>query len=419
MDLKSRFQFWFRTWSRIWLYAVRGFTRDRCSLRASAMSFYTIMSIVPLMAMAFGIAKGFGFRQFLENKVLSLFAGQEEAINTILTFSNNLLERTQGGLMAILGVVLLMYSLVKLMGHMENAFNGIWLSTADRSIIRKITDYITISMAAGLLIIFSGSGTIFITTHLEKFMGILNLPGGVKHMISIGFNISPFVSVWILFTFLYLFIPNKRVDVRAALAGGIASGTIFQIVQMLFVNLQVGVSNYNAIYGSFAALPVFLIWLQVAWTIILFGAEIAFAWENTDAPEAGDLDYDTVSIRMKKIIMLRIVLLCVKRFADREAPAADKGIASELNLPLRLVKILLDRLVDCGILFRVTDPETGYTPAMDIECLTVMDVVSAVEGMGREIPVGSTLEFEALEQSLERFDAAARASDGERNLKDI
>lgn len=402
-------------------FAVKGFKEDRCDLRASSLTLFTLLSIVPVMAMAFGIAKGFGFKEILENRVLELFAGQEEVIQNVLAFSSNLLEKTKGGLMAVFGVILLFYSLIKLIGHIENAFNKIWWVNDDRPLIRKFTDYIAISLTAGILVIFSSSANIFITTYLARFLSHITLPGTVENLISLGFNIFPFLPVWILFIFFYIFIPNKKVDIKAALAGGMIAGTIFQLAQMTYLKFQVGVSNYNAIYGSFAALPLFLIWLQASWVIVLFGAEVAFSWENTEALETQDIDYAKISIRLKKLIVLRIVHLCVCRFANKETPASDIDIASEIKIPLKIVKVLLAKLVECRILLEVTGPNiAGFVPASDIECLTIIDVLTAFEQRGDDIiQVGGTIEFEALEQSLNEFAKACRLSPGERNFKDM
>ncbi len=398
----------------------REFVRDRCSLQASALTLYTLLSIVPVMAMAFGIAKGFGFQKYLETRILSLFAGQEQIIQNVLAFSVNLLERTKGGLMAVLGIIFLMYALIKLMGHMEDTFNRIWRVQGNRFIIRKITDYFTIAMAAGLLVIFSGSATIFITGYLEKFMVILDLPAGLGRLISFGLNIFPFVTVWMVFVFFYMFIPNKNVNVRAALAGGIIAGTIFQLSQIAYVQFQVGVSAYNAIYGSFAAIPLFLMWLKVSWTIVLFGAEISFVWENFDTLQTDGPEYDHISIRVKKLIILKIAVFCVNRFAQGRAPVTALSVAAHLKLSGDITAVFLEKLVHSRILFKVSAPEPGFTPARDIECLTVMDVVTAFENVGKDdLSLGDTLELTALEQSVERFAEAARQSSGERYLKEI
>lgn len=403
------------------VFAVKGFKEDRCDLRASSLTLFTLLSIVPVMAMAFGIAKGFGFQTILEKRILELFAGQEEIIQNVLEFSTNLLEKTKGGLMAVFAVILLFYTLIKLIGHIENAFNTIWWIDDDRSIIRKFTDYIAISITAGILVIFSSSANIFITAYLTKFLSYVDLPGNIENLVSLGFNILPFLPIWILFIFFYIFIPNKQIDIKSALAGGLIAGSIFQIAQMTYLQFQVGVSSYNAIYGSFAALPLFLIWLQASWAIVLFGAEIAFSWENTETLETQDIDYDKISIRLKKLIVLRIVHLCVNRFANKKTPAFDIDIATTIKIPLKIVKVLLSKLIECHILLEVNSKNgIGYVPASDIECLTIYDVLAAFEQRGDDIiQVGGTIEFQALEESLNEFAKACKNSSGERNLKDI
>lgn len=407
---------------KVMIFSVKEFRADRCDLRASALTLFTLLSIVPVMAMAFGISTGFGFREVFERRVTELFAGQEQVIENVLTFATNLLENTKGGLMAVLGVIILVYSLLKLIGHIENAFNKIWWVEDDRPLIRKFTDYIAISITAGILALFSGSANIFITAYLERFLTVIHLPQTLEKWISFGFNLSPFITVWIMFIFFYIFIPNKRVDFRAVLAGGIIAGSIFQITQMVYLKSQVGLSHYNAIYGSFAALPLFLIWLQTSWAIVLFGAEIAFAWENTPALETQDIDYNRLSYRLRKLIVLRIVHFCVTRFAAKKNPATDNLIASQIKIPLKIVKALLVHLTECRILLEASIPSgtTGYVPAHDIECLSISDVIQAYENRGDDVvSVGGTIEYEALEQSLSEFDKAARLSTGERMIKDI
>ena len=406
---------------KVFVFAIKGFKKDRCDLRASSLTLFTLLSIVPIMAMAFGIAKGFGFKEIFERQVLELFAGQEEVIQNVLTFSTNLLERTKGGLMAVFGIILLFYSLIKLIGHIENTFNKIWWVNDDRSLVRKFTDYIAISITAGISVVFSSSANIFITTYLTKFLSSIELPGNIEYFVSLGFNIFPFFTIWILFIFFYLFIPNKKVDIKAALAGGIIAGTLFQVVQIAYLKFQVGVSNHNAIYGSFAALPLFLIWLNASWSIVLFGAEVAFSWENTEALETQDIDYNEISIRSRKLIALQIVHLCVKRFANKARPALDTDIATQIKVALKIVKVLLAKLIECHILLEVNGPDSvGYVPASDIECLTIMDVLAAFEQRGDDtIQFGGTIGSGVFEESFNEFGKVCRLSSGERSFKDI
>lgn len=420
-QVKAWFQKKLNAVVKVMVFAVKEFRDDRCDLRASSLTLFTLLSIVPVMAMAFGIAKGFGFKEFLENQILELFAGQEAAIQNILTFSNNLLEKTKGGVMAVLGVMLLFYSLIKLIGHIENAFNKIWWVNDDRPLIRKFTDYIAISITAGILIILSSSGNIFIAAFLKKFLLFIQLPEGVEKLISLSFNIFAFFPIWILFIFFYTFIPNKRPDIKAVVAGGLLAGTGFQVVQMTYLNFQVILSSYNAVYGSFAALPLFLIWLNASWTIFLFGAEVAFSWENIDALETRNIDYSQISIRLKKLVVLRIVHLCVARFVNGRTPATDIDIAAEIKIPLKIVKVLLNQLIKSRVLLEVAGQDhSGYVPARDVECLSITDVLDAFENWGSNVvEVADTLEYQALEKSLDAFSEACKASSGQRNLKDI
>ena len=420
--LKKDPVYFYKKLSRVLWRSARGFQRDNCALRASALTMYTLFSIVPVMAMAFGIAKGFGFQQFLENEIMAMFAGREEIITKVVTFSNNLLEKTKGGLMAIFGIILLFYALVKLMSHIEGAFNRIWWVQGGRSIIRKITDYLTISLAAGLLVLLSAGANLFVTTRLEKLLAYFGLPINVEGLITLGLNFFPYLSTWGLFIFFYLILPNKRVDVKAAITGGIIGGTLFQVIQMVYFKFQVGMTSYNAIYGSFAALPLFLIWLQASWVVLLYGAEIASEWENTDLTETQDIVTEDISLRQQKLIILRIVRLCVNRFARNEVPASDVEISRRLKLPLAIVRHLLDKLIASRLLYAVTaeDEIVGYAPAMDIECMTIMDVLGAVENQkNQDVNMGVTLIAQAFEESLDAFDAAARSSLGERKIKDL
>jgi membrane protein len=148
---------------------------------------------------------------------------------------------------------------------------------------------------------------------------------------------------------------------------------------------------------------------------------VAFSWENIEALETQDIDYDKLSIRLKKLIVLTIVHLCVKRFATKQNPASDIDISSEIKIPLKIVKVLLNQLMKCKILLEVNDPShIGYVPAHDIECLSILDVLDAFEQRGDNIiTIGGTIEFEALEESLNAFGDACQVSSGQRNLKDI
>ncbi|MFH1157032.1 MAG: YhjD/YihY/BrkB family envelope integrity protein [Pseudomonadota bacterium] len=413
--------FWLRKLGKSLVLSTRGFREDNCMLRASALTYYTLLSIVPIMAMAFGIAKGFGFEKLLEKEVMGWFAGQEEAAVRIIDFSRKILGETQGGIMAALGVIFLLWAVIKTLSHIEEALNTIWWIKKNRMLIRKFTDYLALFFTAPLILIFSGSITVFIKTNLTRIILETGMPAFVGTMASWFVKLLPYGAIWLLFTFLYLFIPNKKVDVRAALVGGVIAGTVYQTAQMIYITFQVGVSHYNAIYGSFAALPLFLIWLQASWLVLLFGAEIAFTWENSDILEQEQTRFAILSLRLKKLLALRVVMACAQRFTKGLSPASDTNISAELGIPLRVARKLLIWLKECHVLSEVVgDSGNGFQPARDLESVSILSVIKALEENGEDsMAITGGLELEALTQAMEAFEQAAKASTGERLLRDI
>lgn len=401
--------------------AGKGFKRENCMLRASALTLYALLSIVPVMALAFGIAKGFGFEQVLQRELIARLPGQEEAALRIIDFSATLLGETKGGLMAAIGVIFLIWAVVKMIGHMEDAFNSIWWIKKGRTLMQKFNDYLALLFVAPLLLILSGSTTLFLATRVKRFFEETGGAVVVEPFFFFFFKLVPFLTIWLLFFFLYMFIPNKKVDVRAALMGAVIAGAVYQIGQMVYIQFQVGVSHYNAIYGSFAALPLFLVWLQASWVVLLIGAEIAFAWESKSGVDEKEGAYEQMSLRTRKILSLRIALVCVQRFSRGVKAASDTEIAAEIEIPLGVIRILLNDLVECDILVEITTASgSRFQPAMDVELMTVMTVISALEEQGdSQIKIPGTMEFEALSHAVELFAGLALNSHGDRQLKDI
>ena len=239
---------------RVIVLAVREFRGNQCQLNASALTFYTLLSIVPVVAMAFGIAKGFGFDQLLEKQLLAKFPGQEQTIGQIIAFANNLLKDTQGGLIAGVGVIVLFWTVIKVLNSIEASFNDIWGIKQGRSLGRKVSDYLSIMLICPFFVIASSGVTVFLSTQIELIVQKLAFLGSLGTLILLSLHILPYVIMWVLFTFIYVFMPNTKVNLSSGIIGGIVAGTIYQVVQVIYIKFQVGVGNANVIYGSFAAL---------------------------------------------------------------------------------------------------------------------------------------------------------------------
>lgn len=407
---------------RILLLASRRFRDDRCHLRASALTFYTLLSIVPILAMAFGIAKGFGFEAMLERQILEAFSEQQETALQIIAFSRSLLEKTQGGVIAGIGVVLLFWTVIKVLRNIERSFNDIWGVKEGRSFERQVSDYLSIMLIAPILLVLSGSATLIMASRMEPFLEMVPLQAAIHRLVPVLVKALPYGLIWLLFAFLYVVLPNTPVRIRSGVLGGVIAGTLFQIVQWIYIKFQIGAASYGAIYGSFAALPLFLMWLQTSWLIVLFGAEIAFAEQFVEHYEF-EQDCLRVSPRFQRLVALGITRLCVRTFQEGSRPRNAAEIAEALELPIRLVQDVLHRLTATGVLCQVRREEEkshAFQPSLPVERLTIDEVVRRLDMSGVDlIPLDPRLRWDALAQRLASMEESFGRSPENVPLKDL
>ncbi|MDJ0987644.1 MAG: YihY/virulence factor BrkB family protein [Desulfobacterales bacterium] len=407
---------------RVIILTLRGYNDDRCLLRASSLTFFTLLSIVPIVAVFFGIAKGFGFERRLERELFQRFPGQEDVLNQIINFANSLLQQTQGGLIAGVGLLVLFWAVLKVLGHIERAFNDIWQIKESRSWIRKFSDYLAIMLIAPIFILMSGSITVFIKAQVSQITQKVAYLDVLNPFIYFLFESMPYILIWILFTILYIIMPNTKVSLKAGLLGGVVAGTLYQIAQWAYITFQISAAQINAIYGSLAALPLFLIWLQISWWIVLFGAELSFASQNVDTYEF-EPDSLKVSPGFRKLLTLQVVHLLINKFQNGDKPLTDSQISDKLQMPIRLVHRILSELVESGLVSEIktkTDKEFAYQPARDINQLTIQSVLQALDHQGIEdIPVAQTEGYQALSQALQDFSQSMAESPANKLLKEI
>ncbi len=407
---------------RIFILSLREFASDQCSLWASALTFYSLLSIVPVFAMAFGVAKGFGLDKTLREKLLENVQGQQEVMTRIVDFSENFLQNTKGGIIAGVGLALLFWTIIQVLSNIENAFNHIWGIKKPRTLGKKFTDYLAFMLIVPVFFVVSSSATVFVVSQMDMITHKIAIPGFMGGLILSGVKVLPYLVFSSLLTYIYMFLPNGRVRFRSALLGGLVAGLVHQAVQWTYIHFQVGVSNAGAIYGTFAALPLFLVWLQTSWLIVLYGAELAFACQNEDNFEF-EPDCLNASEEFKKLMALRIMQLCVSRFSAGLQPVSADEIADQLEMPIRLTRLLLDRLTRAGLLSMAPgkdDRERFYQPGRDVSCMTVQFVVEKLEKSGSaDIPVAQGPEMEKLRESLEIFNRVLQGLPENVLLKDL
>jgi membrane protein len=419
--LSARKLFWISQ-LRILLLAIRRFGEDRCDLRASALTFYSLLSIVPVVALAFGVAKGFGLEKVLETQLLAKLEGQPEVAEKILGFARTLLENTKGGAIAGVGVVVLFWTVVKVLGNIESSFNDIWGIKKARVLGRKLADYLSVIMICPVLLIAASSVTVLLTTQVTAMIEKLSFLGPAAGIIIFLLRLLPYAVIWFLFTFMYVFMPNTKVELKSALWGGVVAGTVYQVAQFAYIKFQIGVSSYGAIYGSFAALPLFLVWLQLSWLIVLFGAEISFARQNVGAFEY-EADCSNLSHSFKRMIALVVTHHCVQAFLrGQEAPSAEV-ISRELEIPSRLTRSILTELTGAKILSEVYVNERAsiaYQPGIRVDDLTVANILARLERHGMDaVPIAESKHLEKLRDIAGRFEETIVKSPANVKIQDL
>lgn len=386
-------------WTRVLrvLYdSARGFIEDDCYSKASALTFYSLLSIVPVLAVLFGIAKGFGFEKALKLEINERFAEQKEFVDKFIEFAYSWLQNVQGGVIAGIGTIVLFWSVLGLLSNIETALNDIWKMPVSRSIGRRISDYLATMVICPIFLVTSSSITVFLSTQITETAHSNIVIELISPILLLILKFSPFFLIWILFIFVYLFLPNTKVYMRSAIIAGIIAGTGFQIWQWIYIKFQIGATSYGAVYGSFAALPLFLIWLQVSWLIFLAGAELAFEIEN-------DLfvPYRYMTSLSSKAAALLVTYRCAEAFILGNPPQTDRSLAHELGISLNHLHTLLEALQKERILSAVSykDRTIGYQPARSIESITFNMVCNAIDK--RNVLAASVLDSAPLQRIRE------------------
>lgn len=382
-----------RTLVRIYkliFYMVRGMLNHGTLIRSAAMTYYTITSLVPIVAVAFALVKGFGLADTLVGSLYGLFPQYPEVIDYVVSFAENALARTQGGLMASVALLMLFWSVIQLFSAIESAFNNIWEVKTTRSIARQWSDYLAVTLIVPILwIVAYATGS-----HLEDVLRDTWYFNLLSRFLSMLF-------MWLMFTLLYLIIPNAKVKFTSALTAGIVAGTIFLLFQWGYVYLQKSMTSYNAIYGSFAALPLFLLWVQISWQILLIGGELSFAFQNITR-FGEEHEWQRISYDQRRKVMLATMLIIVRHFQSRGGALSAAEIRRELNLPTRIINDVLFQLTKAGQLIDARknedEREASYAPAYDIAQMSIYGVLSAVENHG-----DNPLEFDT-ESDLKRVE---------------
>lgn len=421
--------------ARIAFLAVRDFFRDRCMLRSSALTYVTVLSLVPLLAFAFALAKGLGayhklrvdtIEPFLENlwgKPGEAPEGIEQirqTVNGVLDF----VQTTDFGTLGTFGLIVLLYTIVRLLGSIEQTFNQIWGVQRARSFVRKLTDYLAMVVITPIFLLtataaateasgLAQSQITAVSNWMQQHLGF----AGLVQTLFVGLSLA---TMWVALTFVYLTLPNTKVRWRSALFGGFVAGTAWHVLQVLHVKFQVGIANYNAIYAGFAAMPLFLVWLYFSWAIVLFGAELAWAHQTEPnfRPALRGRDGEPA---FRELVALRAMARVARAFLRGEPAPSSQAIAEEFGLAHGTVEGLL-RALEARQLVVALEGEgaSAFLPARDPGLISVKAICDALRGdSGRdELPPKDAAD-RVVDRVLAKLDQELAGSAHNKTLREL
>lgn len=391
-------------------FAGSNFMANNSLLRATALSFTTLLSIVPLLALAFSVLKGLGAQNRLAPLILSqMAAGSELVVNRVITYIDN----TNMGSVGAIGLAALLYTAVNMLGNIEEAFDVVWGVSETRSFYRKFSDYLSTLVSAPLL--FLAATSITTTLQSDRLISRLLEYTYVGDFLLFLLHMTPYLSVWCALFLLYIFIPNTRVRYRSALIGAVLAGTLWELAQWAYIHFQIGAGNYNAIYGTLAAVPILMMWIFASWVIVLFGMEVVAAHQNLPTFRR-DIRGRSISQSLRELVALAALRHIAQAFHGGEPGWGEEQLAIRLRIPTRIMRDTLNHLMKAGFIVRATGRSGTYFPARELDQIALAQVLLSLRSHGAACTITGE---EQAREILEKVDAAVSAALEGLTLKDL
>lgn len=433
--------------ARVLVLTARGFHQHRLMIQAAALTYYTVLSIVPVLAISFAVARGLGAYEKLKQDAIVPFldrflgatvdgqaaglaadaagagTGSSElrvAVDQVLSF----VDKTNDLPLGIVGLFVFLYSAIKLLSATERSLNDIWGIHRGRAWTRRFTDFTAFVVVTPILLLVGTAalGTLRAIGGQAPAgtEGAVADPNGLGVLLSFVLQGVPFIVFCVALTFAYLALPNTGVRIRSALIGGAAASLLWMLSQYAYIELQLGIANYNKLYASFAAFPILLFWIFLSWAIFLIGAELTYAHQSvplfTSIARMGAIDQN-----FRESLALRLTGRIAAAFIEGAPPRGSSELAAELGVSARAVNQVLETLLERGIVAQTQEGEEDlYLPARDPETVDVAEVLAAVrtDPAAHALPVRTRLD-ERVDRILEGLDCEARASLHNYSLREL
>lgn len=354
----------------------KDYNDSHTKLWTAALTYYSILAVIPVIALTLGITKGFGIDNLFEEKMYSFFPESQEVASVIIEMSKNLLDSTKGSILTGVGVVILLWTILKLLLMLENSFNRMWKVKRDRSLVRRIIDYVAIVFLGPIFFAIVLASISLLTHNLRN----LSTDFSYRFLVSIFINLTGFLIIILLFTCIYIIIPNTKVKFKPALVAGITTTIMFFILKYVFFHVQTSISKYNTIYGSLSFIPIFLIWVRYIWMSILVGAQISFSSQNLEKYSV-TRNVEQMPMKLKKELSILIIYFISKNFHEAGGPYSGRDLAKILHVEAPIIRDVLNNLEDIEIINEVVteSDDDRYQISIDPGILTFEMLLNKLE----------------------------------------
>ena len=391
----------------------RGYADDDLTIHASSLTFVTLTSLVPILAVGFALVKGFGFGADQLATVgqmewfLQMPAQWQEFVQKVLDIVNT----TNFAALGWIGLAFFVLTAVLLLANVEKSFNRVWGVDKNRSLLRQIANYTSVLVLVPVLIGLAGA----LKAQVAINRKILDVDVNAWAQ-----NLASFGILWLVIGFLYVFVPNTRVRLRSALVSSLLTTVVFLGWMQMFTVMQVGVVNYGRIYGAFAAVPVFLFWMYVTWVILLLGAEFTFALQNSDTYQM-ESAADFASMRMRILVALMVLRRAGQAMATGKGLFDTADFARSNKAPIRLINAVVATLAGEGYLTQVASRDAGYVLMRAPDSIRLNDLVAGLirDGAGHEELEGTLTMDAPLQETLGKIESGLQLGFGDLTLADM
>jgi len=362
---------------QVLLITLHGFFFEHhCILRSAALSYTTLLALVPMLAFIFAFLKGLGIQNQIEPWLIEQLAlGSEEMIQQIIAFVNNVKVGTLG----VISLCTLLFSTLLQLRIVEQSLNVIWNVTKEKTLIRKISDYVSVFMLAPVVVVLA------VSAGNQRLVAKLVAQRLIGPAVELMLTLLPQVLIWFAISFFYFFVPNTQVRFVPALIGGFVSSTLYLFAKHAYIKFQFLLVRYEVIYGALAQIPILMVWLYVSWVIILLGAEIAYACQHVTTHPLGRFATGSKSSAyMREWLAHLLYFSLLESFTAGTGPWSAADFAQRHRLPMRLVRDVTTTLAQARLIVEVADAPEHYVPGRDPSHLTPGHLIQVLRHDGDE-----------------------------------